>query len=228
MLYRYSSSRVDLHKQAVPKEDELIDNCQVAVVGYGPTGMTLAALLGRLGHRVIVLERYIGLYNLPRPACFDDEIMRVFQKLGIAEEIGRGARPQYEYDWVNGAGKTLVKLEYEKTAPGRLEAPCHSCRAQPRCEVENIIKSAAQPLCSACSRIGQMRIGCRGVRRTTKAPPWRCSRRGRISGRPWRPKLTDGTAPMAPECQSFLDNVVAQRHLIAEFPRWITRERPVR
>ena len=40
----------------------------------------------------------------------------------------------------------------------------------------------------------------------------RCSRRGRISGRPWRPKLTDSTAPMAPECQSFLDNVVAQRH----------------
>ena len=34
MLYRYSSSGVDLHKQAVPKEDELIDNCEVAVVGY--------------------------------------------------------------------------------------------------------------------------------------------------------------------------------------------------
>ena len=57
-----------------------------------------------------------------------------------------------------------------------------------------------------------------------------CSRRGRISGRPWHPKLTDSTAPMAPECQSFLDNVVArdQRHLIAELPRRITRERPVR
>jgi 2-polyprenyl-6-methoxyphenol hydroxylase-like FAD-dependent oxidoreductase len=118
MLNRFSSSRADLHKQAVPKEDELSDNCDVAVVGYGPTGMTVAALLGRLGHRVIVLERYTGLYNLPRAACFDDEIMRLFQKLGIAEEIGRGARPQYEYDWVNAAGKTLVKLEYEKTAPG--------------------------------------------------------------------------------------------------------------
>ena len=56
-------------------------------------------------------------------------------------------------------------------------------------------------------------------RRTTEAPPRRCSRRGRISGRPWRPKLTDSAAPMAPECQSFLDNVVAQRHLIAELPR---------
>src|ERR1700722_11345458 len=41
-----------------------------------------------------------------------------------------------------------------------------------------------------------------------------------ISGRPWRPKLTDSTAPMAPACQYFLDNVVAQRHLIAELPRW--------
>ena len=118
MLNRFSSSRADLHKRAVPKEDELSDNCDVAVVGYGPTGMTVAALLGRLGHRVIVLERYTGLYNLPRAACFDDEIMRVFQKLGIAEEIGRGARPQYEYDWVNAAGETLVKLEYDKTASG--------------------------------------------------------------------------------------------------------------
>jgi 2-polyprenyl-6-methoxyphenol hydroxylase-like FAD-dependent oxidoreductase len=99
-------------------EDALSDDYDVAIIGYGPTGMTLAALLGRLGHRVVVLERYSGLYNLPRAACFDDEIMRVFQKLGIAEEIGRGARPQYEYDWVNAAGDVLVKLEYAKSAPG--------------------------------------------------------------------------------------------------------------
>ena len=63
----------------------------VAIVGYGPTGMTLAALLGQLGRRVVVLERYTGLYNLPRAACFDDEIMRTFQKLGIVAEISRGA-----------------------------------------------------------------------------------------------------------------------------------------
>ena len=36
--------------------------------------------------------------------------------------------------------------------------------------------------------------------------------------------------PRKRNCQSFLDNVVArdQRHLIAELPRRITRERPVR
>jgi 2-polyprenyl-6-methoxyphenol hydroxylase-like FAD-dependent oxidoreductase len=118
MLNLYSSSKIDCTSNRGVTEDKLNDDYDVAVVGYGPTGMTFAALLGRLGHRVIVLERYTGLYNLPRAACFDDETMRVFQKLGIAKEISRGARPQYEYDWVNAVGETLVKLEYPKTAAG--------------------------------------------------------------------------------------------------------------
>src|SRR5580700_3342202 len=118
MLNLYSSSKIDCTSNRGATEDKLNNDFDVAVVGYGPTGMTLAALLGRLGHRVIVLERYTGLYNLPRAACFDDEIMRVFQKLGIAGDISRGARPQFEYDWVNAAGETLVKLEYEKIATG--------------------------------------------------------------------------------------------------------------
>jgi 2-polyprenyl-6-methoxyphenol hydroxylase-like FAD-dependent oxidoreductase len=90
----------------------------VAIVGYGPTGMTLAALLGQLGRRVVVLERYTGLYNLPRAACFDDEIMRTFQKLGIVAEISRGAEVQRDYEWVNATGETLVEFQYDNPAPG--------------------------------------------------------------------------------------------------------------
>src|ERR1700732_2708294 len=90
----------------------------VAIVGYGPTRMTLAALLGQLGRRVVVLERYTGLYNLPRAACFDDEIMRTFQKLGIVAEISRGAEVQRDYEWVNAAGETLVEFQYDNPAPG--------------------------------------------------------------------------------------------------------------
>lgn len=33
----------------------------IAIVGYGPTGMVLAALLGQAGRKVVVLERYTGL-----------------------------------------------------------------------------------------------------------------------------------------------------------------------
>ncbi len=90
----------------------------LAIVGYGPTGMTLAALLGREGHSVVVLERYPGLYNLPRAACFDDEIMRTFQKLGVTDEVLPGAVVQRDYEWVNGAGETLVEIEYDDPAPG--------------------------------------------------------------------------------------------------------------
>jgi 2-polyprenyl-6-methoxyphenol hydroxylase-like FAD-dependent oxidoreductase len=90
----------------------------LAIVGYGPTGMTLAALLGREGHSVIVLERYPGLYNLPRAACFDDEIMRTFQKLGVTAEVLPGAVVQRDYEWVNGDGETLVEIGYDDPAPG--------------------------------------------------------------------------------------------------------------
>jgi len=56
--------------------DQPEETADVAVVGFGPVGMAMAALLGRAGHRVVVLERYAGLYNLPRAAIFDDETMR--------------------------------------------------------------------------------------------------------------------------------------------------------
>ncbi len=90
----------------------------IALVGYGPTGMTLAALLGQLGHSVIVLERHSGLYNLPRAACFDDQTMRLFQRLGLVEAISEGVIPQGDYQWVNAAGETLVDLRYAAHAPG--------------------------------------------------------------------------------------------------------------
>lgn len=87
----------------------------VLIVGYGPTGMVAAALLGRSGHRVGVIERYDGLFNLPRAATFDDETMRLFQKLGLAESVAVGTRPQATYDWVNAEGRILIRNEFEPT-----------------------------------------------------------------------------------------------------------------
>jgi 2-polyprenyl-6-methoxyphenol hydroxylase-like FAD-dependent oxidoreductase len=96
------------------KTDEA--QCDVAIVGYGPTGMTLAALLGGVGHQVVVLDRYQGLYNLPRAACFDDEIMRTFQKLDLVQEIIPGTVVQTDYEWVNAQGKTLLHVTYDNPA----------------------------------------------------------------------------------------------------------------
>ena len=63
---------------------ETPETVDVAVVGYGPVGMATAALLGAAGHHVVVLERYAGLYNLPRAAIFDDETMRTLRRVSAS------------------------------------------------------------------------------------------------------------------------------------------------
>ncbi len=87
----------------------------VAVIGYGPVGMMTAALLGRLGRSVIVLERYSSLYNLPRAAIFDDETMRTFARLGIQGELLRTVHAQRNYEWRNGAGELLIEHSFAET-----------------------------------------------------------------------------------------------------------------
>ena len=80
----------------------------VAIVGLGPTGGVLAALLGLQGLSVLVLEREADIYDLPRAVHFDDETMRVFQSIGIADDlkneiiINPGAR------FVDREGRVLV------------------------------------------------------------------------------------------------------------------------
>ncbi len=92
-------------------------DADVAVIGYGPSGMAAAALVAQAGHSVIVVERYSGLYNLPRAAIFDDETMRTFDKLGIAEDLLPTLLPQSNYEWVNAQGELLI--EHQFSADGR-------------------------------------------------------------------------------------------------------------
>lgn len=68
-------------------------SADVLVVGLGPTGMTLANFLGQMGWRVVGLERDEDIYYAPRAVHFDDEIMRIFQSIGLSGEIGRTSEP---------------------------------------------------------------------------------------------------------------------------------------
>ena len=43
----------------------------VAIVGCGPVGATLAIALGQQGVRVLAIERETSIYHLPRAVCFD-------------------------------------------------------------------------------------------------------------------------------------------------------------
>ena len=61
----------------------------IVIVGLGPTGGTLANLLAMHNVSVLILEKEGNIYNLPRAVHFDDEIMRVFQTIGITKSLSK-------------------------------------------------------------------------------------------------------------------------------------------
>ncbi|MGC3984137.1 MAG: FAD-dependent monooxygenase [Pseudorhodoferax sp.] len=78
----------------------------VAIVGLGPTGATLANLLGAAGLSVLVLEKEAGIFPLPRAIHFDGEVLRVLQSVGLREQALAIARPGTQgMHFVNGAGR---------------------------------------------------------------------------------------------------------------------------
>lgn len=87
----------------------------VAIIGYGPSGMMAAILLGRAGHRVAVIERYASLYNLPRVGIVHDDILRMFQEIGIANRVAPATRflPNYE---LAHDGRVLLSNDVEPYA----------------------------------------------------------------------------------------------------------------
>ena len=81
----------------------------VAIIGYGPAGATLANLLGQYGLSVLVLEREAEIYPLPRAIHFDGEVMRVFETAGLRREVEAISRPGLKGMYFNNAaGETLL------------------------------------------------------------------------------------------------------------------------
>jgi 3-(3-hydroxy-phenyl)propionate hydroxylase len=66
---------------------------QVVVIGAGPTGVTAATLLAQYGVRVLVLDRWDGVYTQPRAVHMDDEVMRILARVGVAEQFAAISRP---------------------------------------------------------------------------------------------------------------------------------------
>lgn len=86
------------------------DNTQtvdVIISGLGPTGATLAHLLGKRGLSVLVLEREPTFYGNARAVYTDDECMRVMQAAGVADELSVNMQADTPAQWVLANGQVL-------------------------------------------------------------------------------------------------------------------------
>jgi 3-(3-hydroxy-phenyl)propionate hydroxylase len=92
-------------------------DCDVLVVGLGPVGSVLTALLAERGVRVIALDKDREPYPLPRAVHFDHEIMRIFQQLGVADRVRRHARDLPDYEFRAADGRVLMKLRPPRETP---------------------------------------------------------------------------------------------------------------
>jgi len=83
----------------------------VLIVGLGPVGAVLAGLLAQWNVSVLAIDRETEIYRLPRAAHFDHEIMRIFQQLGIVDEIQSDIRPLSVYEFRNAVGEILMRFD---------------------------------------------------------------------------------------------------------------------
>ena len=94
-------------------------DCDVLIVGGGPTGVTLALIAARYGASVIVCEREAEIYPLPRAAHVDHEVMRIFQSVGAADAIAATSRTTTHYDFLTASGEILLRFEgSDRVGPG--------------------------------------------------------------------------------------------------------------
>ena len=83
----------------------------VLIAGYGPTGAVAANLLGMRGVRVLVVEPNLEIYDIPRAVHFDGEVMRVFQAIGLVDEIEKLSEPGDAIGFTNGKGWNLLQQD---------------------------------------------------------------------------------------------------------------------
>ncbi|WP_442581102.1 bifunctional 3-(3-hydroxy-phenyl)propionate/3-hydroxycinnamic acid hydroxylase [Mesorhizobium sp. ASY16-5R] len=90
----------------------------VLIVGAGPTGLTLANLLGGMGLTIALVERNTATVDEPRAVSIDDESMRTMQAIGLAEAFAGIAARGYGSRYLSPGGRQFASVEPASTEYG--------------------------------------------------------------------------------------------------------------
>ena len=128
----------------------------VAIIGYGPAGATLAAVLGRHGLDVAVFDKANDIYPQPRAVGFDHDAMRIFQQAGVADALLPHVAPFNDGVYYGVDGQVIRRLQRMPPPYPKGWAPGYTCD-QPG--VEAVLRAAVAQMPNVQVALGCERTG---------------------------------------------------------------------
>ncbi len=117
-----------------------MSDSDVLVVGAGPVGMTAALALAARGLTVEIIERRSGPSDSPKAISLDDESLRLYQAVGIVDDVLAIVVPGTGTSYYDSDGALL--FDGRSPQPLRLGYPFKNPFAQP--DLEGVLYRALQ------------------------------------------------------------------------------------
>lgn len=93
-------------------------DADVAIIGYGPTGVAAANFLGSRGVRTVAFERDADIYSRARAVTVNDWTMRIFQSVGLDAPLKRDMDETNALRWITYDGQELSRVGFPPSELG--------------------------------------------------------------------------------------------------------------
>ncbi|ROO87407.1 3-(3-hydroxy-phenyl)propionate hydroxylase [Actinocorallia herbida] len=93
-------------------------DAEIAIIGYGPSGVVAANALGAHGVSAIAFERDRDIHPRARAVTVNDWTMRIFQALGMDEILKKDMDPMRALRWITYDGEVLLGVGFPPSTLG--------------------------------------------------------------------------------------------------------------
>lgn len=114
-------------------------DADVAILGYGPSGVVAANVLGKRGIKTIAIERFKDIYARARAVTVNDWTMRIIQDMGLADKQLAVMDGMHSLRWLDYQGNQLTWMPFVPSIYGFDTA---YCLYQP--EMEKVLRAGVE------------------------------------------------------------------------------------
>lgn len=99
--------------------DSIKLDADVAIIGYGPTGVAAANILGKHGIKTVIFEKDKDLYSRARAVTVSDWTMRCFQSIGLDDAVAKDMDETVGLRWVKYDGTEILRMGFPPSILGK-------------------------------------------------------------------------------------------------------------